>query len=166
MLPGIVTGDFDSIDSIPDANAIQVIPAKEQTATDFEKALRLVPGSTRTLIILGGTGLRSDHFLTNLLIAAAQPSNRSVVFLDDYQRIHRVTPECPLEESIPEGTIVSLIPFSNCDGVSTSGLHWDLDGQPMGPGIRLGQSNIARQDPVFVEIASGCLFVVVNQQNG
>ena len=163
LRPQFVTGDFDSIDRVPDDSGIQVVPASEQTATDFEKALRLVPPGTTRLVILGGTGLRSDHFLTNLLIASALPAGQSVQFLDDLQSIHRVTPECGLHQSLPVNTILSLIPFSDCSGVTTSGLQWDLNHQDMGPGVMLGQSNRTRSGLVSVSVASGRLFVVANR---
>ena len=163
LSPHYVTGDFDSISRIPDDSGIQVVPAREQNATDFEKALRLVPPGTSRLVILGGTGLRSDHFLTNLLIASTLPAEQSVQFLDDLQCILRVTPECALQQSLQTDTILSLIPFSDCSGVTTSGLQWDLDHQAMGPGVMLGQSNRTRSRQVSVSIVSGRLFVVVNR---
>lgn len=163
LVPGIVTGDFDSIHNVPEESGIEVIPANEQNATDFEKALRMVPADTARLVILGGTGLRSDHFLTNLLIASSQPASRSVLFLDDLQSIHRVTPDCEFAETLAPGTVISLIPFSECAGVSTTGLHWNLHNQDMGPGRQLGQSNVSRLQRVTVEVASGRLYVVLNR---
>lgn len=163
VVPDIVTGDFDSIVSQPDITKTKIIPSPEQNATDFEKALRLVPAEATCLEILGGTGLRSDHFLTNLLIASGQPPNRKVVFYDDLQSIHRVTPECPLEITLDPETIISLIPFSDCSGTSTKGLFWNLFGTDMGPEKQFGQSNKVVSPDINVRIRSGRLFVVINQ---
>jgi thiamine pyrophosphokinase len=160
--PNVVTGDFDSLAAPPLSETIAVIPAPEQDATDFQKALRHIPAGTRTVEILGGTGLRSDHFLTNLLIAAGLPQGQSVAFHDDTQSIHRVTRDCPLETVVAQNTVVSLIPFSTCSGVTTKGLHWNLNRASMGPNAQLGQSNRADQSRIRVEIASGVLFVVIN----
>jgi len=163
VVPDVVTGDFDSIINEPDSTRIKVVPSLEQNATDFEKALRLVPAEATCLEILGGTGLRSDHFLTNLLIASGQPPDRKVVFYDDLQSIHRVTPECPLEIALDQETIVSLIPFSDCSGTSTKGLFWNLSHTDMGPGKQFGQSNKVVSSDVNVRVRSGRLFVVINQ---
>lgn len=160
--PDVVTGDFDSIGTPPISDTVAVIPAPEQDATDFQKALRHIPAGSRTVEILGGTGLRSDHFLTNLLIAAGLPQEQSVVFQDDTQSIHRVTPQCPLETVLATDTVVSLIPFSSCSGVTTKGLHWNLSNAAMGPQGQLGQSNRADQPQVHIAVASGVLFTVVN----
>ena len=163
LVPHVVTGDFDSIKSIPSTEGISVIPSKEQTATDFEKALRLVPEDTTRIDILGGTGLRSDHFLTNLLVSLQQPASQTVVFHDDLQVIHRVTPDCPYNASLPINTVISLIPFPHCSGTVTRGLHWNLEDAEMGPSEKLGQSNRVASKDVSVSIRGGWLFVVVNQ---
>ena len=163
VVPDVVTGDFDSIVSQPDITKTKIIPSPEQNATDFEKALRLVPAEATCLKILGGTGLRSDHFLTNLLIASGQPPDRKVVFYDDLQSIHRVTPECPLKITLDPETIISLIPFSDCSGTSTNGLFWNLSETDMGPGKQFGQSNKVIYPDVNVSVHSGRLFVVINQ---
>lgn len=163
LIPHVVTGDFDSIKAIPCGENITVIPSQEQTATDFEKALRLVPENTTRIDILGGTGLRSDHFLTNLLVALQQPAAQSVVFHDDLQTIHRVTPDCPYNSNLPQDTVISLIPFPCCSGTDTLGLHWDLQDTEMGPAKQLGQSNRVAGNGVSVSIRAGWLFVVINQ---
>lgn len=164
--PDIVTGDFDSIGCLPDQSDLHVIPAPEQDATDFEKALRQLPQGTDSLEILGGTGLRSDHFLTNLLIAAGLPHPMQVVFHDDTQSIYRVTPERPFSMSLPPETVLSLIPFSSCSGVYTTGLHWNVSGVTMGPGQQLGQSNRVDKDPVTIRLGTGLLYAVVNHPQG
>jgi thiamine pyrophosphokinase len=164
--PHVVTGDFDSIGEPPESGSIKIVHAPEQDATDFQKALRHIPEDTRTVEILGGTGLRSDHFLTNLLIAAGLPSYQSVIFQDDTQSIYRVTPECVLETQIKMDTVVSLIPFSSCSGVTTKGLHWNLQDSRMGPNHQLGQSNRAEASTIQVQLAEGILYVVVNNTSG
>jgi thiamine pyrophosphokinase len=162
VVPDVVTGDFDSIDAAPEGTSTKVVEAPEQDATDFEKALRWVPESTGILEILGGTGLRSDHFLTNLLIAASRPATEQVVFRDDVQSIFRVTRDCPFSREVLSGTTVSLIPFTHCMGVTTKGLHWNLDNTDMGPGLQLGQSNRMDDDHLSVSIQQGCLYLILN----
>jgi thiamine pyrophosphokinase len=162
LRPDVLTGDFDSIGEVPESPGLHVIPAHEQDATDFEKALRHVTPGTSKVLVLGGTGLRADHFLTNLLIASGLDASLSVTFIDDMQALHRVTPACTLSVTVDPGTIVSLIPFASCHRVSTRGLHWNLDQKDMGPPDQFGQSNIAKSDCLEVSIGSGVLYAVVN----
>ncbi|MEX0325514.1 MAG: thiamine diphosphokinase [Puniceicoccaceae bacterium] len=164
--PDVVTGDFDSIGTVPESPGLQVMPAPEQDATDFEKALRQLPADTQSIEILGGTGLRSDHFLTNLLIAAGLPPHLKVVFHDDTQSIFRITSASPFSISLPRDTVVSLIPFSTCSRVKTTGLHWDLKDATMGPGEQLGQSNRVETEKVRIQIGDGRLYAVINHPHG
>jgi thiamine pyrophosphokinase len=163
VVPHILTGDFDSIGVKDIEGPFEVFTASEQNATDFEKSLRHVPEDAQCLQILGGTGLRSDHFLTNLLIAAGLRKDLPVVFHDDTQSLHRVTKECSFKRELAPGTTISLIPFSKCKRVSTEGLHWNLQDAEMGPSTQLGQSNQVVNPNVRVSVKSGFLYVVVNQ---
>ena len=163
--PHIVTGDFDSIREVP-GDGLEVIPAPEQDATDFQKALRQVPPGARSIEILGGTGLRSDHFLTNLLIAAGLDQQLPVVFHDDTQSIYRVTPQQSFSMELRIDTTVSLIPFAHCAGVTTTGLRWNLSGASMGPDGQLGQSNRVEQHQVCITLAEGLMYAVINHPNG
>ena len=164
--PDVLTGDFDSIDAVPENPGFTVIPAHEQDATDFEKALRHVAPESASISILGGTGLRADHFLTNLLIASGLKDSLAVTFYDDQQTLHRVTPSCPLNIHVDPGMIISLIPFATCTKVNTSGLHWNLQASDMGPPARFGQSNIAEMDTLDVSVEDGVLYVVLNHPDG
>ena len=160
--PDVLVGDFDSFPNPSVHGRTRIIPAPEQDATDFQKALRFLPSDCSRVVILGGTGLRSDHFLTNLLIAASLPPELPVVFLDPAQEIHRVTPARTLHLVLRPDSTISLIPFSNCRNVHSSGLHWNLNGEDMGPGGQLGQSNRADLPEVSISIGDGLLFTVVN----
>lgn len=162
VVPHILTGDFDSIGVKDIEGPFEVISALEQNATDFEKSLRHVPADAEQLQILGGTGLRSDHFLTNLLIAAGLRDDLPVVFHDDTQSLYRVTKNCPFKREIAPGTTISLIPFSKCKRVSSEGLHWNLQDAEMGPGKQLGQSNQVDNPNIRISLKSGYLYVVVN----
>ena len=161
----IAVGDFDSFHGNPIQFAEKVISAPEQDATDFEKALRAVQHHTAKdeIVILGGTGLRADHFLTNLLIVAEKWPETSITFHDEQQSIYRVSTHCPLElESVKPQKTVSLIPFSSAHGVTATGLQWPLQDTSMEPGGQLGQSNRADDSVVNVSIKSGVLYVILN----
>ncbi len=162
VIPQILTGDFDSIGVKGIEGPFKVFPAPEQNATDFEKSLRHLPEDAACLQILGGTGLRSDHFLTNLLIAAGLPKALPVVFHDDTQSLYRVTRDCSFKRELAPGTTISLIPFSKCKRVTSEGLRWNLQDAEMGPSSQLGQSNMVVNPNVRISIKSGYLYVVVN----
>lgn len=160
--PDLVIGDFDSITAPPSAISCPRIEAPQPTATDFEKALRHLPETTQNLLILGGTGRRVDHFLNNLLIANTLPDALPVRFLDEQQDIHRVTPACPVRLSCPANATVSIVPFPECLGVTTTGFQWNLTDARMHADSQLSQSNRARNPPVTVHLKQGVLYTILN----
>ena len=167
ILANIATGDFDSFNGDPTPFAKEIIAAPEQDASDFQKALRQVPepAAGDSIIILGGTGERSDHFLTNLLIVAEKWPATRITFVDGVQSIHRVTAETPLElQNLELGHTISLIPFSRAEGVTTSGLHWDLENALISPSAQLGQSNLNDAADISISLKGGTLYAIVNSK--
>jgi thiamine pyrophosphokinase len=163
MEPDLLIGDFDSLATARERIGCRKIHAPEETATDFEKALRKLPADTQDLHILGGTGRRADHFLNNLLIAAALDPALRVAFLDPQQELVRVTPRCPLQRTTRSDQLVSIVPFRRCEGVTTEGLLWDLKDSPMNAEEQLSQSNRATGKEIRVALRSGTAYVVLNR---
>lgn len=161
LVPDKLTGDFDSLGIHWRNLSCEVIHRPEQTATDFEKALDLIPAEASDLILLGGTGGRLDHCLTNLLIASRLPESWQVSFVSEDHLLARVTATVQFVQPVSPGSIVSLIPFNRASGVTTSGLRWNLYDSEMAADAQLGQSNLAEEDTVQAAIRSGCLFVYV-----
>lgn len=68
VTPNIILGDFDSA-TVPKTNAeVLIVPAeKDETDTMLSCTVAIERGAD-TLLILGGTGGRADHFLSNLFL--------------------------------------------------------------------------------------------------
>ena len=68
ITPHIILGDFDSA-PVPQTNAelLQVPAEKDETDTMLACKVAIEHGAT-DLLILGGTGGRADHFLSNLFL--------------------------------------------------------------------------------------------------
>ena len=159
--PDLLIGDLDSFDP-GHGLSCEIARIDSQDQTDFQKALaRPELKEADEVVILGGTGGRSDHFLNNLLIAAGLPGDLKVLFDADMEIIYRVTPERPLVLEGLDGQTISLIPMGDCAGVTASGLRWPLSQVAMGPGNSLSQSNLAVADQVDVSLDQGTLYVVV-----
>lgn len=166
LRPDLVVGDMDSFD--PDSFAPPFPPSlvrrePDQDSTDLEKALHHLPGEEppEEIILLGATGGRSDHFLTNLLVASAIPEETRVALDADDEFIERVTPARPVRIVGRKGSVVSLLPFATAEGVTTDGLRWELSEARLGPGLLLGQSNEAVKEEVRVSMTGGRLFVIL-----
>ena len=160
--PDLLVGDMDSFDPDEISLVCEVDRIEDQNRTDFQKALaRPEVQRAQEIAILGGTGGRSDHFLTNLMIAAGVRADRVILFDAKGEIIHRVTPDCPLALQGLAGQTVSVIPMGSCNGVTATGLGWPLSGVDMGPGEALSQSNLAEAEEIEVSLDSGTLYVVI-----
>jgi thiamine pyrophosphokinase len=161
--PDLLVGDFDSFDPTGSSSlSYEVVREEDQNSTDLEKALRHLPGNEPPdeVVLLGATGGRSDHFLTNLLVVSTLLEETKVALDATDEIICRATPACSVSLIGMGGQTVSLLPLTRCEGVTTKGLRWELADVPMGPGVLLGQSNEAVSEKVSVSLRAGNLFVI------
>lgn len=167
--PDVLIGDMDSCgfdESWEAENAsLRIIKLSDQDTTDFEKALEWMGKETRTgkLVILGGLGGRSDHFLSNLMSACNHESSVEITFDDEKEWVRRVTEQTPLRLVGRNRTHVSLLPLTPCSKVSTTGLKWNLEEQDLSHDQGSSQSNLAVSDLVTVSCSSGNLFVILQK---
>lgn len=169
LKPDLIVGDMDSFAPetlVPSDAHPQVLREPDQDSTDFEKALRNLPTDAppEQIILLGATGGRSDHFLTNLLVASEIPEETRVALDAGDEFIERVTPARPVRIVGRKGSVVSLLPLATAEGVTTEGLRWELKDARMAPGLLLGQSNEALKDEGRVSITGGRLFVILPKE--
>ena len=169
LVPDTLIGDLDSCadDEHPRSEfpQLEVVHLHEQDTTDFEKALHWIKQNTKTknLIILGGLGKRTDHLMTNLLVASVADQFLEITFDDDQEWIRRVTPSCPLTLQGMKGATVSIVPICESSGVTTKGLQWELDGETIGGSRIVGQSNRCQSDFVEIQCSSGTFFVFLEK---
>ena len=167
--PDVLIGDMDSCgfdESWEVENAsLRIIKLSDQDTTDFEKALEWMKKETRTmkLVILGGLGGRSDHFLSNLMSACNHESSVEITFDDEKEWVRRVTEQTPLRLVGRNRAHVSLLPLTPCSKVSTTGLKWNLEEQDLSHDEGSSQSNLAVSDLVTVSCSSGNLFVILQK---
>lgn len=168
--PNIILGDLDSCGDLQEIETIfprSVIErVSDQNLTDFEKALdwlenRGLPGQ---LVVLGGLGKRTDHCLSNLMIAARVDPSVEIIFDDSHEWARRITPACPLFLSGRASAPISLIPIGEVGDVVSSGLQWELSGADFAWDRMISQSNRCSSDEVKVSCQSGVLYAFVSKE--
>ncbi|MDV7187650.1 thiamine diphosphokinase [Lutibacter sp. TH_r2] len=161
IVPDLVTGDFDSINSVP--TTVEVINTPDQNFTDFEKALQILKERGYTSIdIYGGSGKEHDHFLGNLSTALLWKKNVRITFFDDYGTYFFIEDECVLDNVLDK--TISLIPFPIAQGVKTEGLKYPLKNEPLTFGKRIGTRNKAVANNVKISINTGELLVYISNK--
>lgn len=167
--PDVLVGDFDSVHDINELDkkypSLQVVRKDEQETTDFQKALVWITENTQSsrIVILGALGKRTDHLITNILIASNVDECIEITIDDDMEWMRRVTPSCPLSLKGRSGDLLSILAIKECFGVNTNGLKWDLTEARIGPERIIGQSNQCRSDVVEIKCKEGAFWVFLEK---
>jgi thiamine pyrophosphokinase len=154
----LVVGDFDSLAAIPANVKIARYPSeKNQTDTEIALAHAREAGA-REILIIGATGTRADHMLTNIFMLK---DYKNVEILDEHNRIRIITQtKASLEIEGEAGSFVSLVPLSDCLGVTTEGLKYPLENAELKLGAGVGVSNVMTGEKALVSLKTGMLLVI------
>jgi thiamine pyrophosphokinase len=175
LAPDLLVGDFDSLgDTELAAYEARGVPIERAPAdkdeTDTELALRAVldRGASRITVLGAFGGARLDHEVANLgLLALPELVGRPTSLLDARARVTLLEApgpdDRPVERSLPGpvGGIVSLVPFGDAaHGVTTRGLRFALEDEPLALGPARGLSNVRIAEDATVRLRRGRLLVV------
>lgn len=155
-----VVGDFDSLGDPPSGVAAFRYPARKDL-TDTEIAIAHARGmGIKDFLLLAATGNRQDHTLANILmLRECMERGENAVIMDEHNKIMVTDSNISLHE--PPGSIVSLIPLTDCFGVTTTNLEYPLCGAGLRVGRGLGVSNIVIGDYAHISLQNGVLLVIV-----
>jgi thiamine pyrophosphokinase len=165
LRPDLVVGDLDSIAASTRAELERLdvpfqLHPRAKDATDgqlaLQQALTLEPSSVLLLGFLGGP--RLDMALSSVLMLLTTPAR--VILLDERNECLLLRgPDGNQWEAEPD-ELISLIPLdAHCRGVTTTGLRFPLQGEPLLLGDTRGISNEPVADQVGVTVASGALLI-------
>jgi thiamine pyrophosphokinase len=158
----LLIGDLDSVSAVPDDVTTVRFPV-DKDETDLDLAIRHSRslGST-SILVIGGSGGRIDHFLANAALLAAQ-DGVGVEWRTGSGTAFRVNGVLSLDGS--PGEIVSLLAFGGtARGVRTMGLRWRLDGEDLLPGSTRGVSNAFERASAVVSLDEGNLLVILPER--
>lgn len=159
ITPDYVVGDLDSLSD--DARELLGPERLRQDAigdrSDIEKAVEfaIAQGATSVDIACAGGG-RADHALANLSTLIVFRGQARVALVDDLFTITLVDGVATVDA--PVGTVVSLVAPGVCEGVTTTGMRWNLTGFRLPFGSR-GIHNEVAEPPATVRHTSGHLFL-------
>ena len=164
LTPNVIIGDLDSAESsVLDfyKNSSKIIKIKSQNDTDVEKALKYVIKNGYTeAVLLGGTGDRLDHSFCNLGIVF-KLYDKIKIYLVSEQSI-LTAHEKKVEFNTVKGETVSLYGFNDKTKITTEGLKFKLNNEPLPFGVSEGTSNVAKGKKVVLKIRNGRIFVIRN----
>ena len=127
--PNLILGDLDSTIINGLDSQIEVVELSDQNKTDLEKSLDYCKeNSIKKVIILGGSGLREDHSMANILIASTYSDILHIELITSFYRVIFVRENTKI--NAPNAS-VSIISLSSDNKITTSGLKYDLNNEKL-----------------------------------
>ena len=175
LQPDLLVGDLDSLDPAlaldVEAASIPILRARaDKDESDTELAiLEAVRRGATAVTVLGALGgERLDHALANVwLLAHPALAATDVILLDAQARVSLLSaPDTggrPGTRALPGpvGALVSLLPLGgDVEGVTTRGLRYPLDDEPLRTGPARGLSNVRVAADATVTLRRGRLLIV------
>jgi thiamine pyrophosphokinase len=165
MLPNVVVGDLDSIapDQIEELDEKKVLILSYPTRkdeTDLELALRYANQSgIKDVLIFFALGARWDMTIANLLLPfSPEFQDMNIRIIDGPNEITILRSQSTLHISGYPGDTVSLIPIGGrAEGISSSGLEYQLVDDSLDLGSPRGVSNVLSEDHAMIHLTTGLL---------
>lgn len=167
--PNLIAGDFDSADreayeyfkNRGDVEIISLNPMKDDTDTEFVIREAVDRGATE-ITLLGATGTRLDHVLSNIsLLGIGLKEKVSMELLDAHNRIRIIDRTITLTKDEQFGKYVSLLPFGgSAKGVTLEGFQYPLTNYTLDNVSSLGISNEIVAEKATVHVTEGMLLVI------
>ena len=162
ILPDFIIGDMDSIkpETAEKFENIKRIFKPDQEFTDLEKTLIYLRKFKPEIIhIFGAIGNRIDHSLSNLCILKKFKDNCRLILHTNNSSTEYFNKS--FEFIAGEGSIVSLIPITRVENITTFGLKYGLKNASLEFGIKESQSNLIESNPVKIIFKKGGLFLIL-----
>jgi len=172
VVPELWVGDFDSVsEALRQANPGvpgQVFP-REKDNTDGELAVEaaLSRGASSLLLVGAFGGSRQDHVLLHLT-QAIHHAERGIptVLTSGLEVGHPLPRGKALSVDYPDGTLFSILPFSDLTGLAVEGAKWPLDAVTVPFGSSLTMSNVVEGDlKIMLEQGRALVLFTVNAAN-
>ncbi len=167
LTPDLVLGDFDSITPAllreVEERGIPILRVPwEKDQTDTELALREAIGrGAQEMILVGASGDRLDHTLSNVLLLPGMPAGVQVSLVDDKNVVRLLRPGTAATVAGRPGEYLSLLPLTpEATGVSITGVKWPLADATLRWGESLGVSNQLAAPAATVSVRTGLLLVI------
>lgn len=162
----LIIGDLDSISPAVKKFYLsarnerpELIHVPRQDNTDLEKTLDVLQErGVRRVTLVAATGKRIDHTLGNLSVLWNYTHAMDILLVGDGWTAVPVGTKKRVRAKA--GTIVSLIPFGACSGITLRGLQYPLLDASMRVG-EIGLSNVVVKSPCTVRVNDGNLLMII-----
>jgi len=167
IVPELWTGDFDSVDDgLRQAHGdvpTEIFPSDKDN-TDGEIAIEaaLARGASEVMLVGAFGGARADHAFLHLTVALRLAEAGTPCLLTSGQQEGiPLLPGAARRFDYDDGTLFSVLPFSDLEGLTLSGAKWPLADRSVPFGSSLTLSNEVRGE-LTVTLRSGRALLVAH----
>lgn len=156
--PDLTVGDFDSYNGSVTGEVRRFNPEKDYTDTHIAVTEALDRGYKK-IVLLGASGTRLDHTLSNIGLLEYIANNGAEGFLINETNKITVTNKSSVIKR-EEGWHLSLIPIGVVKGVTLKNLKYSLENYDLKFSESLAVSNEFTNKDAIIEIKEGSLIVI------
>lgn len=154
ILPDLIVGDLDSLREVPELREIPRRKIDDQNTTDADKLLASMQEfSGRRIAVTGLEGDLPDHTLSAYASIFASPLRPEILFRKGV--MYPLSGPIVRQVQAARGSRVSVIPFTDCRGITLEGVEWPLAEAQLSPGGSNSISNRAVDGTIRVSIVAG-----------
>lgn len=163
VIPKLILGDLDSISEEARSHyknlrvKFEKFPASKNF-TDGELILEKVTVEYKNVIILGGLGGRTDHFLTNLNLLEKY---QNITYEDENEVIFWAKKDMEIRGQ--RGKTISFIPLTPIDSLTLEGFVYPLDRADIPRSSSLCMSNIMDREIVRIRYNNGSVIGIIQK---
>lgn len=163
IIPKLIIGDFDSINKkvlehFKNMDVTFEKFPKSKDFTDGELIIGKIYDQYEEIIVLGGQGGRTDHFLSNLFLIEKYPK---IKFVNHKEEIFFV--KNGKEFINKKGATISFIPIDKeVTEITLTGFEYPLANYNTKRGSSITMSNIIMNDSAKITFSKGKLLAIIN----
>ena len=167
----LIVGDFDSVPA-KTLDSYKNNPNKEyriekynpqKDYTDTQIAIeKAVERSPKEIVILGGTGTRFDHSISNIqnLLLPLEEGIKAFI-IDEHNKIYLTNKDTKINKKDLFGPYISLLPLTKVvEKISLIGFKYTLDKDNIYIGNSIGVSNEMIEEEGKILLESGILIII------
>ncbi len=163
VTPKLILGDLDSVSKeiIFYFEKLGVKIEKFPTSKDFtdgELILEKVSPNYDNVLILGGLGGRTDHFLTNLNLLEKY---QNIIFEDENEILFWVKNNMELKNKI--GKTISFIPFTDVESLTLEGFTYNVENLDLSRANSRCMSNIINSEIAQISYKQGSIIGIIQK---
>jgi len=163
IVPKVILGDLDSItEKVKKYYKKLKVKFKKfpisKDFTDGELIIKEVIAKHKDILILGGLGGRTDHFITNLNLLEKY---KNISYEDENEVIFYVKKDMKFYGQ--KGKIISFIPLTSINSLTLEGFVYPLDGINISRSSSLCMSNIIDKEIVRIKYKEGSIIGIVQK---